>query len=567
MAQSMKDLKKWLNQRIAQLVIERAEWEAAWRDISEQLIPYRVRWEPSEINRGRKKDNVILNNAPVLALNTQSAGLMAGVTSPARRWWGMSTVNPETKKNKAVKVYLDQVRDIIDAALHSSTWYSDLADSVYPAIGSIGTAALFLEEKPGGGLLFTPIPTGEYYLGADENGKIDTCFRKKGFTTSQLVSKFGVENVSREAAMAYRNGEFSTVHVVNHGIYPNEVFEEGRIGPEGKRWSSAWWEDRDDSGDGILALSGYEEFPVLAPRWRRVAGDVYGRGPGWDVRGDCRVLQHREKRKMEMVDKIVKPPMKAAGKVKRATLLPGDVTHMPAGSDSVFEPAMTIQPQAMAEVQGDIVTVKSRIDQGMHVHIWQAIINDARAQRPTATEVEAIREEAMLMLGPLLENMDGELLGPAIERTYAIMLRNDLLPPPPPDLEGQELEVKFISIVHQVQQATGLHGLRTVIGEVTNLSGAAPEAMDKLDVDNAIDEFAKITGVRSDVIRSDQEVEAIRAERAKAEQMQREGEAALAATQGAKNLGQADVGNLQEIASAITPVAAAQGGALGDVLQ
>jgi hypothetical protein len=168
----------------------------------------------------------------------------------------------------------------------------------------------------------------------------------------------------------------------------------------------------------------------------------------------------------------------------------------------------------------------------------------------------------MLMLGPILQNLDNDLLEPTIDRTFNILSKAGRLPPPPPELEGQQIKIKFISIMHQMQQATKLAGLRTLVDEVGRIGQMMPEAFDKIDVDVVVDEIARITGVRPDCVVSDDNVEAIRRQKAEEEQARIQGESMLAATEGAKNLANVEPQKLTELASAISPAAAAQGGAM-----
>lgn len=576
----MLSLRERLEKKLVQLRDVRITWEPAWRDICNQMIPYRAVWaSDQDRGRGDKKEGRIINNTPVRALNTLAAGMMAGITSPARQWFDLTIADRDLAKSKKVKQYLNDSRRRIEAMFQTSNWYNALSNGVYLDLGAIGTSCMFEEETTPGLELrgdelhlkpqihFRPLPIGEYYLDIDHNGEVDTCFRELTLTVRQIVKKFGIDKVSAELKRQYDMGNTHVSHTVIHAIYPNDEYREGRIGHAGKKFKSCWWERNGRDKNSFLRVGGYDDFPVLAPRWFTRPGDVYGRGPGWEVRGDCRSLQHMERKILQITDKIVSPPMIATGNIQRMSLLPGDITHIPKGTEFRFEPAMTISPQALDAATAHVTRHERRIDEAMYVHLWQSLISDSRNMRPTATEVEAKRQEVMLMLGPLLENLDNGLLEPAVERTYQILQKRGALPEPPEELEGHELQVGFISIMHQMQKATGLSSLRTFVGEISQFAQAKPEALDKIDADAVVNEYARITGVPPDVVRSDKEVDEDRKAQAEAAQAKEQGEAMLSATEGARNLGQTDPQNLSQIAGAISPVAAAQGGALPRVLQ
>ncbi len=552
-------------QRFDALKQARASWEPAWKEITEQLIPYRTVWDRYKRNRGDKEDSKIFNNTPVRALQTLAAGMMAGITSPARQWFGLTTVDPELSKSKRVKEYLDLAEEVVNAMFADSNWYTSLANGTYLDLGAIGTSALFHEDTAIGETRYTPLPIGEYFLDQDHRGRIDTCFRDLDLTVRQVVQKFGRNACSQIVRTLWDRSNYNQPVPVLHAVRPNEEYDGGRLGSRHMPFASCWWEPGNPEKEAFLLESGYQEFPVLAPRWTVRSGDVYGRGPGWSARGDCRVLQLHEKRLLTMIDKVTDPPMKLSEGIQRASLLPGDKTYLPAGQVQVFEPAMQIAPAALDVMKEHIARAEYRIGETFFVDLWQTFLQDDRNERATATEIEAKREERMLMLGPVLENANGDLLEPAVERNLAIAMRTDRLPPPPEELAGQELKIKFQSIMHEAQQGPKIYGIRTLVAETAALSQLRPDALDKINADVIVDELVNITGVRSDAVLSKDEVEAVR--RAKAEQAnaRQSGEAMLAATEGARNLSNVDPAKLSEVAGALVPAAQAQGGAFGSV--
>jgi hypothetical protein len=566
-------LRERLERRMSELRTERQKYEATWWSLGEQLAPYRMRKTAEDSQRGTRKDRQIVNSRPVVSVKTLSAGMMAGITSPARDWFKLTTTDPDLAELDSVKTYLDLCQQRIRAALQSSNFYRSLSSATYPDLCSIATSAMWLEEGDGGHVRFMPMKIGEFWLDVNAEGDVDTCFRERQYTTRQIVEKFGYEPCPQSIRLAWDNGNYQTQWTLRRAVLPNEEYSEGALfmpdgkpNPEGKRYASVWWTTADERPDGILHQSGYHEFPVLAPRWSASPDEAYGVGPGWDVLGDCRMLQHHERRKLEMIDKIVNPPVRGSESIKSASLLPGAFVRVPKGDGEDVAPILEISPQALAVMEAQIDRVEGRISEVMFAHLWNLLINDERNQRPTATEVEAKRQEVALMLGPLLENLNGELLEPTVERTYQILERTDMLPPAPEELGGLEMKVEFISIMHQMQQTTGLVSIRTLMQEVGVLRELHPDVIDKIDADAVVDELQRITGVRPDVVLSKDEVAKLRSARAAQESAEREGAALATGAQAVANLSKADVPKLSELAAAVgTPVAQAQAGALGPI--
>jgi len=557
-----------LDRRYADLKKVRYSWETQWRDICDQVLPYRARWSKEELNKGEARDTKLINNTPARSLRILAAGLMAGITSPSREWFHLATSDKALSEKHGVRKYLDEVERIMREVLAQSGWYQALADGVYRDLGLIATAAVFLEESEDTRVRFETMTIGEYYLDVDKHGNVDTVIRERPMTIRQLVQRFGIENVSGQSRRSWKNGDRGSVVTTLQCVYPNDEFTEGRLGAGGQEFASRWWEKGAPEADGFLHEGGYEEFPVLAPRWNPRAGEVYGRGgPGWESRGDCKALQHLEFRLTRLVDKSTDPPMKASDAMRsaRASLLPGDLTYLPAGAGHVFEPAMQVQAQSIVALQQHIERHETRVEEAFYVDLWMAMLADDRSQRATATEVEARRTEVMLQLGPLLENLNHGLLEPCITRTLAILQRQGELPEPPEELINTDgaVRVEFISVMHQAQKMTGIAGVRELVMQASALAQAGrPDAIDKLNVDAIVDELADMLGVKPELVLSDEQVAEIREAKAKQEQAAQQGDAMLAATEGAKNMSQSDPQKVADMAGMLAPAAAAQGGLL-----
>ena len=107
----------------------------------------------------------------------------------------------------------------------------------------------------------------------------------------------------------------------------------------------------------------------------------------------------------------------------------------------------------------------------------------------------------MQQLGAVLEALNDELLDPLLDLLFDINLEAGLIPPPPPELQGRELKPEYISIMAAAQKLLSTTGLERVASFVANLGQHDPSALDKLDMDVLIDEYAEALGVPPGVIR------------------------------------------------------------------
>lgn len=542
------------------------EWaKTHWKPITDQFRPYGARWYATDFNKAAAKDTTLINNTPPLALRILVAGLVASLTSPSRIWFHMDAVDKLLRTKHSTRTYIDGVERVIRTVLAQSGFYQSLAAGVYPDLCGPGTGGHLEEEEDDGSIRFEHLLLGTYALACDANGTINHLYHWPSFTVDQLVRKFGEDNVSSNVREMWRRHERHHRIDVAHLVFPNDDYREGAIGHEGMRFASRWWEINETT-PVYVKVGGYHEFPGQFPRWLNQSAEPYGRGsPGWEAKGDAAQLQDREEQLAEIVDKIADPPMKASKSMRteRASLVPGDVTYVPDSAWGTFEPAYVPESRSAEILERHIARDESRVNRSFFVDLWAQLLNDPRRQRPTATEVEATREEVMLQLGPLLESLNEGLLEPVITRTFQILERQGRLPEAPPELEGTEgaLKVEFISVLHQAQQMTGIVGIRELVAHVHALAQLGrQDALDKIDADQIVDEIAQMLGVKPEIVLSDDQVEEVRRAKAERQAAMEQGAAMATAAKGMADASKADPQKLEDLASLVPPGAAAQAG-------
>lgn len=532
-------------QRLSELQKKRASWEPHWRELADNFLPRRLRLnQQGEYERGDKINSSLVDSMPMVAARILSAGLMASITSPARVWHRLTLRDPELKDYGPVKMYLAEVEARMRWVFSIGNFYQALSDGVYPDIGVFGTAAMIMDEHPRRVLNCYAMPMGEYWLASNGEGIIDTCYRDLPMTVRQVVTRFcsdgNLARLTQQTRNAYAKGNYEQVVRVLHVIEPNDDFRDGAIGPQGKAYKSLWLE-REAKDERYLRTSGYGVFPVIAPRWSVTGYDVYGRSPGMNALADAKELQHEKKRRGRMVDKAADPPMKASPGMRgsRATLIPGEVTYISSEPNAMFEPAMKVEWAAMKEVRDGCNELRDAVQSHFYADLWMRVLSDDRAQRATATEIEEGRQELMLQLGPVLEHLNPELLKAAVDRAYDIAsglgVFDDL--EPPEEIQGEDLEPEFISVLHQAQKAMALNPIRTLWGEAAKIAQLKPAVLDKLEADATIDEIADVVGAPPKLVLDAEGVAKVRKIRAEQEQQAAQAQEAAAMAQGVATLG------------------------------
>lgn len=533
--------------RKSALYSERSSWDSHWKEISEYQLPRAGRFFHTDRNQGKKRHNNIYDNTAMFSLRTLSAGMMAGMTSPARPWFRVGIKDKDLMESAAVKAWLHSTAELIRSIFAQSNTYRAL-HSIYEELGAFGTAANFVLPDFDNVVHNFPLTVGEYAIATNYKGEVDTLVREMDMTVSQIVGQFGLDNVSRTIKNMWDNGNYDAWVTIIHMIEPRRERDTTKLDPKNKKFSSVYFEAGSDNSNKFLLESGYKRFPALTPRWVVTGNDIYGTSPGMECLGDVKQLQHEQFRKAQAIDYQVNPPLQVPSQYKDHTKarLPGGVFHVDAtspggGVRSAFEVNLNMQHLLM-----DIEDVRARIKSAYYADLFLMLANDTRSGI-TATEVAERHEEKLLMLGPVLERLHNELLSPLIDITFEACLEAGILPEIPRELEGMELDIEFISTLAQAQRAVAAQGMDQLITRVGAIANMKPEVIDKIDFDQMIDDTGDMFGVNPKLILPDNVVAQIRADRAK--QMQAQQAAAMMPTMAdaAKTAGDIDMGGVQDV--------------------
>lgn len=539
----MNDLSKreYYQRTLGALKTERSSFENHWRDLGDYILPRRLRFFVSDRNKGDRRTQRIIDSTASFAARTLQSGLHSGITSPARPWFRLTTPDPDLAEYGPVKEWLHLLMQNMATVFLQSNLYNALP-LIYGDTGVFGTSAMAVMDDTGDLMRCYPFPIGSYALGVSRRQVVDTCVREYQLTVRQLVAEFGIGNVSSNARTMYDKGDYEQAVDVCWIVLPNENADPSKLAAKYLPFTSCWFETGSDEGK-FLRESGFHEFPVLAPRWSVTAEDYYGTDcPGMTCLGDVRALQVMQKKKAQAIEKMINPPVQGPPSLRnqKVSLLPGDITYLDAASQqqglrSVYDVRLSI-----AEVVSDIQDTRYLINNAFFVPLFLMLASsDAQQTQRTAREIDERHEEKLLMLGPVLERMNDELLDPLIDRVFGMMTRTGLIPPPPPELEGQNLRVEYISLMAQAQKLVGVAGVDRFLASTVPLVQAYPEVRHKIRAMQVVDDYADMLGVNPKLVVPTDEAEAnYNAERqAAASQMQAQ-QMALA-SKSAKDLSQA----------------------------
>lgn len=508
--------------RLTALKNERSSYDSHWKELADYVLPRSVMFQTSDRNKGGKVNQHIIDSTATLALRTLASGMMAGLTSPARPWFRLTTQDPNLIEDGAVKQWLFDVESRMREVFNRSNLYNVLPKA-YQDLGLFGTTAFEVCEDYEDIIRCYPYHIGEFYLANSCRLQVDTCYREIPMTVAQIVGRFGIENVSQTIKEQYDRGNYDQNFDIVHVVEPNPDYDERKALSKFKKYRCVYMEKGNNREDKFLMESGHDEFPVLAARWALPRGDVYGESAAMHTLADIKALQLEQKRKLQAIDKMVNPPMLGDTQLRnqRVSQLPGDVTYvsgLTTAAGAGLRPLYEMNPR-VNELMLDIQEIQNRVKRGLYEDLMLMLATGDNSQM-TAREVEERHQEKLLVLGPVMERLNDELLDPLIDRTFAIMDRKGLIPPAPDAIQGTDLRVEYISIMAQAQKLIGVSAIERTMGFVGNMAAVRPEILDKIDFDQAVDEYANMQGVPPRMIISDDAVANTRAVRAQQQQAQ-----------------------------------------------
>ena len=546
----------------AQLEIERSSFIQHWRDLADYILPRRPRFDTTDVNRGDKRSQKIIDSTGTYSANTLRSGMMSGITSPARPWFKLTTPDPELAEFGPVKTWLDAVQTRMNTSMLRSNLYNTLP-TVYGDLGVFGTGCMLVDEDFGGDVFSTmAIPIGSYSIATNGRGRVNVYFREFRMTVRQLVMTFGEkkngnyvwDNFSTHVKNLWDNSNYEAWVDVCHVIQPNKDYDSRKLDSKFKKFTSCYYErgttsDRNASytqgpdDHKFLKESGYDNFPVLAPRWEVTGEDVYATMcPGMIALGDIKALQTGEKRIAQAIEKKINPPLKgpASLRTQKVSLLPGDVTYTDERTGNIGLTPIHEVNFSIQEAEAKQEQMRNRIQRAFYEDLFLMLASSDRRQI-TAREIDERHEEKLLALGPVLEQLNQDLLDPLIDLVFDFHVRQELIPPPPEELQGVDLKVEYVSIMAQAQKLIGISGIERFAGFVGQVAAVSPTAMDKIDVDQLIDVYGEIVSISPTIIRTDEDVATMRQAQQQAAQAQQQMQAVQAGAATAKDLSQADL--------------------------
>ena len=548
------DLKE-VRQLVSHLEGLRAKRLAQQRELGKLILPSRGLFQGEDAESLRESN--LFNPAAGRALRKAAAGMTQAITPASDPWFKHAFLLRDDREATGANEYVDGVDNLLRAVLAAGGFYRAI-HNFNKELLAFGCALLGCEQSPATVARYLCQTCGTYCVALDAEGNLDVVARRLLMTPRELASRFGEERLTDTTRQKLTTRPYDPVPVC-HVAQRRREREPGKEDARNMPVASYWYEE--GGATDFLGECGFRSMPFFFTVWEEGRG-VYGTGPGDEALADQKGIEGWELRKALGVEKMIDPPMVSAGPLKaQLDTTPGAIIPTLGNQQDSLRPLYEINfGPAIAHVQEEINQISLRLEDVMMANTFANMSLETRPAGMTMTEYMDRRRRSAELMGPTVSSYEPRILSPVLERTYDLLDDAGLLPVPPDGLSPfASLNVSYQSPMAQMLEHSGAVAISNLFEMLMPMLKAAPEIVDKFDFEQAVDELAQRLGVPASVIRSDETVAAMRAQRAEAQAAQQQQMAEAQMLQQMAQLG--NVKTQGTVAGEVLGAEAAEGGA------
>ena len=464
---------------------------------------------------------------------------MSGATNPATNWFRIKVKGYDLKYDWQSRKWCGNVSDIIRDIFNISNFYVKLP-AAYKQLGVFALSVLGLEKDEETVMRVKLLPIGSYRYAKDERGVVDTMCRVYTETAKNLYEKFGKDNVSKAVLQCIEQKRFEEPFEIVHFVEPNAEYNPDSVWAKNKKFISVYYEVSGEN-DKFLGKSGFDKFPYVVFEGEENGEDVYPTECcGVNALPDAKQLMAMVVDEGKIIKKIGSPQMKGPAELKNKKLTdaPATFTENNQNGDGLT-PVYQVPPAVVQPLEVLLEAKRQSIYELFFNDLFAMILNTADRSR-TATEVNELKEEKMTLLSPLLEQVHSGLKT-VMEWIFLECLERGIIPEPPAQIQGRDLEIEFVSMLAQAQKAQKISGMERFCTFTINLAQAVdPTLARKLNAEKIIDDYADYANIDPEQVVPSEDLQKIRQAQAEKQEQAEQMAAMQQGSEVIKNVGGAD---------------------------
>ncbi len=518
-ATEKKTLWKKIKDRQSQLAEQRRPYEGTWDEVNTFLRPELSARNDKEPNAQGKKPNIIVYNAsPEEGLETWADGMQGNSASAGLGWFRYAMANKELDSVPEVRKWLQDAEQVVYGLMRESNYYSTL-NPIFRAAGSIGNAPNLIEKnRAGDGIASSSFHSREVFIAEDWSGNVNVWHRKYEMTAIAAADMFGKDNLSAKIGEDITNHPFAR-HKFIHAVYEkiDPIFD-GETGLPDRKWISVYIEvNAPLDKQKPLRRAGYFSKSFAYWRTSKASDAIYGYGPGTVALVDIYALNGITRTMLRAGHLMTDAPMLGSRNLRpqAGNIKPGGKLWKTDPTDDIVPINSVIHYPAGVDREQ---MMQQAIDRRFNVDFFLML---QRAEREkTAFETSQLIGERATLLSPKIGRMESDLLTPNHDRIFDIAMTEGWFPPPPAillDSPNGKIDVTYLGPLAQAQrQLLATRRTQQVVSEIAPFVELDPSVLDNFDMNKTVVRIAQDGSWPQEEIRPEEEVAAIRQQRAEA---------------------------------------------------
>lgn len=504
-------------QTLNELETQRDQLVPIWRDCFDLTAPERGEgfWRSRvdyQIDTSKRAE--LYDSAGSDSVNLFASALMSGLTPSNSRWFQFGTAGLSNDTMSGVaKQWLQNASEVMFSAIHSSN-YDAVALEFLKDVAIAGMSGLYVDMDEDGNLVFEQWSLDNLFvLESKRNGGIDTVYRRLQLTPQQAVNLFGKDAPDTTQEQVKTGKRLSDLDEYIHCIHPvagKAVTAEAKLA-KNMPFRSVYVHSKTGK---IVREGGFNEMPVIIPRWAVIPNTPYATGPFYNALPDMKSLNELKRQFLTNAELVISPPLVADddGVINPNNIKLGPRQIMFKSSQGDIRPLFTVGnlDWAMGMIQ--------QLQESIRRQLLADQLAPAVKSYMTAQEIMQRQDTIRGLLGPLFGRLESEFLRPLLTRVFGLLYRSNAFTPAPEELLGTDFKPNFTGPHARAQRMERANVLMNYVATITNLAQVDQGVLDTFDFGKAARRYADLTGVEADLLRDPQEIEQIQQQRAQAAQ-------------------------------------------------
>lgn len=429
---------QYMIRRYKASIKEREGWITPWQDCYDYALPGRSGFFNSV--SGQSNIDRVFDSTAGTATQEFAARIQSGLTPTFSKWFEFEPGQDIPAENRSeIGEAMQEDSDTVWEFLSSSNMNQELHESYMDL--AVGTGGLLLEEGDAiNPLKFTSVPQTQLSLSSGPFGQPDRKYRIRQLTVDDIKLIWPTATIPTEMQNQSPEDQEERRWEIVECVSRDWMFKETErhqfsvfsVEPEAMLFQSHF--------------SGMGSNPLITFRWSKAAGEVYGRGPLFNVMPDVKTLNLVVELVLENAHMAIAGMWQTDddGTINPDTieLVPGTILPRSPGGTGME----ALKPP------GDFNVSQFILDDMRH-NIKKALFNESlgapEGTPMSATEVHERMADLSRTIGSAYGRMHTELVTPLLQRAVFILRKQGRLTLP--KLNGKEVKIVNVSPLAQAQ--------------------------------------------------------------------------------------------------------------------